>query len=423
MQLNINSLMKRVFAGSAVLPAALTLMFAHHAQAQVGTDWQVWGQNFGWYQQVNGPYNTTQGCTGVQGFFIPSADCGDDTSSQVMSNKFTFTFRKAVYQGDNVDWYLVTGPFTHSVGGTGYQEYSANFGKGWYGDNMTMNVTATTATGGSASLYQAEPMSTSESTTTSYSMGVGVDTGGGSGNLGYSASFTAPDVLYNTTINDSSASFNITLPGIGYLNGDLSAPSPATPLPTSKSSAEVDLGLIFSVPHNQGLTLNVTNNTEWDFWAWSASRSRLNLGGTGMVTVDFTGKTIQDWLGRCLTPAGKLVEFTACIPYDSAQLWDYSSTSQILNEQSGLCLDIQGTPGAAPQEGSFLAVSPCTNQNPNQDWVFETTMSSQGHQTLRSISSFVVWSYGSNVASNSKYSASALMTKDSANQTAWFFLK
>ncbi len=110
----------------------------------------------------------------------------------------------------------------------------------------------------------------------------------------------------------------------------------------------------------------------------------VTANGTHINLWSCTGKSNQRWTvvqdgtlrtgGKCLSTAGdsrssgaKLVLET-CNSRDGAQLWQAATDGQLVNPQSGKCLDV---PAASAANGTQPVIEPCANSatQPNQHWL------------------------------------------------------
>jgi GH25 family lysozyme M1 (1,4-beta-N-acetylmuramidase) len=106
--------------------------------------------------------------------------------------------------------------------------------------------------------------------------------------------------------------------------------------------------------------------------------------GTVIDLSTCTGKSNQSWttatdgtlrvLGKCLgivgdsTASGAQLHLVTCSPKDGAQLWQAATDSQLVNPQSGKCLDV---PTASAANGTKPVIEPCANSatQPNEHWL------------------------------------------------------
>lgn len=386
--------------GKCFSAAGLTLLsalawMAFPAKAQTPTMWQPYGMPLHIMQQQTGQVINKM-----------------DTSNQVMTSNMTLTVYKAPPSTDQYDYYLVAGPFSHSVtsgtnngNGTGWSTYTVHAsdgtlsdeGFGWCGSAMNLSIAGSPVISGAwVQIPQAKPDSTQDLTSATTSLSFG---SGGIG-IDYSVSTAAPDVSISTNFSDS---------GVIYQAGlNCGAPtwsSDASPSPTSKYGTTLQVAVLYQVAHGAGLILNWNNDVWWQFadkhWTEDSEgdsgaakiiTTSDNLYSVGAVVADFgtaplldsNGKVIQRAVGHqlvdqysgCLTAPGSsshLVSAQVCVADSSdaqgnipnalrAQQWYYTANSQLVNVLTGTCLDISGgfPQGGTPQSGASLILNPCT---------------------------------------------------------------
>ena len=106
--------------------------------------------------------------------------------------------------------------------------------------------------------------------------------------------------------------------------------------------------------------------------------------GTRIDLQSCTGRTSQRWTavqdgtlrtgGKCLSTAGDSksngakLQLETCNSQDGAQLWQAAADGQIVNPQSGKCLDV---PAASAANGTQPVIEPCANSTsqPNEHWL------------------------------------------------------
>ena len=106
--------------------------------------------------------------------------------------------------------------------------------------------------------------------------------------------------------------------------------------------------------------------------------------GTHVDLWSCTGKSSQRWTvvgdgtlrtsGKCLSTAGDSrssgakLELETCNSADGAQLWQAATDGQLVNPQSGKCLDV---PAASAANGTQPVIEPCANSAsaPNEHWL------------------------------------------------------
>lgn len=106
--------------------------------------------------------------------------------------------------------------------------------------------------------------------------------------------------------------------------------------------------------------------------------------GTVIDLSTCTGKSNQSWttvqdgtlrvLGKCLgvvgdsKSSGARLQLVSCNSGDGGQLWQAATDSQLLNPQSGKCIDV---PVASAANGTKPVIEPCANSTsqPNEHWL------------------------------------------------------
>jgi GH25 family lysozyme M1 (1,4-beta-N-acetylmuramidase) len=106
--------------------------------------------------------------------------------------------------------------------------------------------------------------------------------------------------------------------------------------------------------------------------------------GTRIDVWNCIGKSSQRWTvaqdgtlrtgGKCLsvagdsTSSGARLQLEACDSADGAQLWQAATDGQLVNPQSGKCLDV---PAASAANGTAPVIEPCANSasQPNEHWL------------------------------------------------------
>jgi len=249
---------------------------------------------------------------------------------------------------------------------------------------IDMDILGLTVAGPGAALYDAQPTTTTLTSTSTVDIGgsLGISGSGLTPGIGlsYSSSVDAPSTIVGTTKAGSEANFHFSY--------------------STNSSLQVPVTAIFSVPHGQGLLLQLTP----DSW-WSYKNQTQNQYSQGTFLADFGAAAVTDH-GLMVQPptgphimsvarqqcmaaggAGEAVQLRPCDPNDRYQRWYYGQDSQVINVATTACLDFQGgANGNLPVNGSVLITDACSTGIPDgsstpetissQKWQIETTATS-----------------------------------------------